>query len=171
MHKRSAIRRLAAELLEEAEVTRAPVPVDKVARRQGFRLYYERLDTDLSGFYVRNGDDRIIGVNGHHPSVRQRFTVAHELGHALLEGTAHHDRVFRFRDPRSSQGIDPEEVAANTFAAELLMPEDWITDRWLGLTSGGELTDEEAAKQMAKEFGVSSQALTIRLSTLGLAWL
>jgi Zn-dependent peptidase ImmA (M78 family) len=171
MHKRSAIRRLAAELLEEAEVARAPVPVDKVARRQGFRLYYERLETDLSGFYVRNGDDRVIGVNGHHPSVRQRFTIAHELGHALLEGTAHHDRVFRFRDPRSSEGIDPEEVAANTFAAELLMPEEWITDRWTGLTSDGELTDEEAAKQMAKEFGVSSQALTIRLSTLGLAWL
>lgn len=171
MRRRAAIRRLAAELLEAAEVTKLPVPVDKVAKRRGFRLYYERLDTDLSGFYVRSGEDRVIGVNGHHPSVRQRFTIAHELGHALLEGTAHHDRIFRFRDPRSSEGIDPEEVAANAFAAELLMPEPWIRDRWKALASDGELTDEEAASQMAKEFGVSSQALTIRLSTLGLAWL
>lgn len=37
-------------------------------------------DDDLSGFFFREGERRVIGVNSTHPSVRQRFTIAHELG-------------------------------------------------------------------------------------------
>lgn len=61
---------------------------------------------------------------------RKRFTVAHEIGHLsehIAAGTA--DQPLGFvenRDELSSAGTDPSEVAANQFAAELLMPEQAV---------------------------------------------
>ncbi|USK87293.1 ImmA/IrrE family metallo-endopeptidase [Peribacillus asahii] len=53
-----------------------------------------------------------ISVNKNHSRQRQRFTIAHELGHFLLhKGTAIHvDRNFRvnFRNGASSQATDLE---------------------------------------------------------------
>jgi Zn-dependent peptidase ImmA (M78 family) len=62
--------------------------------------------------------------------VRQRFTIGHELGHLTL----HHghdlilERLVRlnFRDATSSTANDEEEIEANHFAAELLMPHDFL---------------------------------------------
>ena len=37
-------------------------------------------DKDLSGFLYREGAHSIIGINKTHVPVRQRFTIAHEIG-------------------------------------------------------------------------------------------
>jgi len=168
MRTRVTIRRLARGLLADAGVTQPPVPIEDVAKEAGFEIHTESLDTNLSGFYVREGDQHVIGVNAFHPKTRQRFTIAHELGHAALEeGTSHIDHIYKFRDPRSSTGADGEEVAANAFAAELLMPADWVETMWEA--RDGALTDDEHIAALAKKFLVSPQAMGIRLSSLGLA--
>ena len=55
----------------------------------------------------------VLGVNDWHADVRQRFTVAHELGHLKL----HHDELFvdgvLKRDDQSSLAIRPHEIEAN----------------------------------------------------------
>ena len=75
------------------------------------------------------------GVNSLHAPVRQRFTIAHELGHAVLHAREgiHLDQAFRlrFRDQTSAMAIDPEEIDANSFAAELLMPADELNRVWV----------------------------------------
>lgn len=164
MASRGHIKRLAAELLAEAEVAGPPVPVDRVAKVAGFRLIKERLESDFSGFYVLRAGTPTIGVNIFHPSVRQRFTVAHELGHAKLHANDHYDREFR-RDPSSSTATDPEEMDANAFAAELLMPAAWIEDRWANAV---DLLDNDWVVRTAREFGVSTQSLLYRIENLGL---
>lgn len=164
MAVRSQIRRLAAELLAEADVTTPPVPIERVAKAAGFRLIKERLETDFSGFYVMQAGTPTIGVNVFHPSVRQRFTVAHELGHAKLHANDHYDREFR-RDPNSATATDPEEIDANAFAAELLMPASWIEQRWSEAT---DLLDNDWVVRTAREFGVSTQSLLYRIENLGL---
>lgn len=56
----------------------------------------------------------------------QRFTAAHELGHAVLEHEGSVDQVIMERGPNSpTEGRDLQEVAADAFAAEFLLP------RWL----------------------------------------
>ena len=63
------------------------MPVNLIARARGIDLVFEPQkspEDDVSGFYFREGDRRVIGVNSTHPTVRQRFTIAHELGHAVL---------------------------------------------------------------------------------------
>lgn len=56
----------------------------------------------------------------------QRMTAAHELGHVILEHRGSVDREILERGPFGpSQGRDIQEVEADTFAAEFLLP------RWL----------------------------------------
>jgi Zn-dependent peptidase ImmA (M78 family) len=164
MSSRRQIRRLAAELLAEAGIEAPPVPVDRLSEVAGFRLIKERLESDFSGFYVIRAGTPTIGVNIFHPTVRQRFTVAHELGHAKLHANDHYDREFR-RDPNSATATDPEEIDANAFAAELLMPAAWIEERW---AEAVDLLDNDWVVRTAREFGVSTQSLLYRIENLGL---
>jgi Zn-dependent peptidase ImmA (M78 family) len=57
----------------------------------------------------------------------QRFTAAHELGHVILEHTGSIDREQEIlaRDPYSWEKGDLQEIQAEAFAAEFLLP------RWL----------------------------------------
>lgn len=89
----------------------------------------------------------------------------HESNFALHDSEGLHlDQAFKFRDRNSSKAIDPQEIDANRFAAELLMPEDEV----LGAVAADELdlNDDQAVRRLAKHFGVSQQALMIRLGTL-----
>jgi Zn-dependent peptidase ImmA (M78 family) len=116
-----------------------------------------------------------IVVNQRNPEVRKRFTVAHELGHLIMHRftRTHADNKFgvRFRDGRSSEGTDLEEIEANQFAAELLMPEAIVLEkvrrRGIGLDYGMDSpVAQEQLRNIAEELGVSLQALSIRLANL-----
>ena len=115
----------------------------------------------------------LIIVNSEHHASRQRFTLAHELGHLLLHDYTepHADRgyVIRFRDGRSSAGRVREEIEANQFAAELLMPRDLVLQRASALRLEYvplDAEDDPAVTELARAFGVSRHALLIRLSNL-----
>lgn len=150
---------------------RWPLPVDvyAVAAEHGVMVREEELEDSISGFLALKEGRRVVVVNANHHANRRRFTVAHECGHFLLHGDP--GRVFVdaspifFRDDRSSQGIDRREMEANAFAAELLMPEEELRAR---VARPIDVMDEVAVRRLASQFGVSPQALTIRLTTLGL---
>lgn len=164
----------ATELLEEHGVRRAPVDVRALASRYA-HVVERALDDDVSGVLIPiDGGEWAIVVNDAHSPVRQRFTIAHELGHLLLHGytAPHADRRFQFRDARSSEGSALEEVQANQFAAELLMPRALVLKaaRNRSLEHGAD-PDADAdfavwIADLAERFAVSRQAMTIRLSSL-----
>src|SRR5438876_570068 len=118
----------AARLLTELRIKKAPIPVDKVARHIHAVIRYSPLDNEISGMVFVKEDVPVIGVNSlHHPN-RQRFTIAHEIGHLLLHreyvgAHLHVDKQYPvlMRDSKASKGIDRMEIEANQFAAELLM--------------------------------------------------
>lgn len=89
-------------------------------------------------------------------SYRNRFTIAHELGHVLL---GHVNEGTRQKRDTSFGNSNPIERDANTFAAELVMPEQKVRDLWPGARS---------IQQMAEAFGVSNAAMSYRLTNLGL---
>jgi Zn-dependent peptidase ImmA (M78 family) len=170
--RRRKIREVTEALLEKAKITKAPVPVWKIARRAGARIVVDALDGDLSGFLYRDTEQQIIGVNTQHARVRQNFTVAHELAHLLLhddEERLHVDREFstvRLRNDVSSQGSDDAEKEANLFAAELLMPERFLRNDLVGHESL-DLYEDDLIPELATKYGVSVQALMFRLQYLG----
>ena len=60
---------------------RYPVRIERIAKVHGIRIRYEPLDDELSGMIFFKDNQAVIGVNAHHNPNRQRYTIAHELGH------------------------------------------------------------------------------------------
>ncbi|MCL4498788.1 MAG: ImmA/IrrE family metallo-endopeptidase [Chloroflexi bacterium] len=168
--RRLKIRSLADELLRNANISEPPVLIHKIAKSQGVRLFLQPFDGEMSGFIAQKDDNVVIGVNTSHAKVRQRFTIAHELGHMLLheQGEVHVDRKFhiKLRNNVSSQGVDPDEVEANLFAAEILMPKQFIDHDLQGI-SDVDLLDTEVIDGLAERYDVSTQAIMFRLVALG----
>lgn len=171
--RRKYITRIADDVLREHGTDELPIDVVKIAKRLGAQVRLSRASDDLSGFMLRDDGTGqvVIGVNAEHPPPRRRFTIAHELGHLLLHPAerVHVDRGLRvtlkLRNSKSSEGTDIEEREANLFAAELLMPKRLILDH---IEKYGSDDAESVLPLLAKRFGVSQQAMTIRLTNLGL---
>lgn len=146
-----------------------PVPVDQIARMAGIRIESISLDDNLSGMsFVKDGV-AVIVVNSNHHLNRRRFTIAHELGHHILHrdyltNNVHVDKLVQVlpRNKFSSEGTDTREIDANSFAAELLMPESELA-RWGNV----DINDDVRVQALAKKLKVSVAALTYRLINLG----
>lgn len=164
----SLAKRKAQELLRQGGEKSAPVRVERLAALVNAEIRFEPFAGAMSGMVYRNDEGAIIGVNSMHPATRKRFTIAHELGHLLLHGDELHidERFpFAFRDEVSSLAVDPAEIEANQFAAELLMPEAWLAAEIKGQHL--DIESEDVIEALAKKFGVSVQSMTHRLSNLG----
>jgi Zn-dependent peptidase ImmA (M78 family) len=86
---------------------------------QGVRTGAVSLPSNISGLTLVDGAIGVfVVVNSDHPSVRQRFSWAHEYAHVLVD----RDRFGAIS--RSENRADLLEVRANAFAAEFLMPAD-----------------------------------------------
>lgn len=160
-------KRQAVQILKTLKIAQPPVPLEQIAQYAGVEVLYKPAEQDISGFVYRHDNEVVIGINEDHPPTRQRFTLAHELGHLLL-----HDKDFfidhfeKFRNVKSSQAVDPDEIEANAFAAELLMPEEFIFRDISQLDDN--LTVDAAIKQLADRYFVSEKSMRIRLNHLGL---
>lgn len=160
----------ADELLARGNVIQPPVPVHKLAELAGAEIRTGKMPPELSGFLLRQGGRPVIGVNTGQVTQRQRFTIAHEIGHMLLHPEESYvDRGFSvyFRDERSATAEDLAEMQANQFAADLLMPREMLESILKGRDF--DLEDQDELDRVAKRFDVSTQALTFRLINLGLA--
>jgi Zn-dependent peptidase ImmA (M78 family) len=167
------VERAARKLLADFGVTAPPIPVEEIASRLGARLSFEHFGPDVSGVLYRDGTSAVIGLNATHARTRQRFTIAHEIGHLHLhEGRPMFvDRSVRIdrRDANAALGLDPEEIEANSFAAALLMPQEMILAAVTQLAPHRGATGiEEAIRRLAARFDVSPQAMEYRLANLGL---
>lgn len=154
--------RAAAELLLlRAGVTRPPVEVAKLAEQCGVRVIPHELPQALSGAFLQLEDGAVITVNESQFSGRQRFTVAHELGHYLLR---HHDRFHIDLSEPTAIGEPPgynwvHEREANEFAASLLMPAAMMREF---------VPEARSVRKLAERFDVSPMAMSYRLRNLEL---
>ncbi|MDO8308937.1 MAG: ImmA/IrrE family metallo-endopeptidase [Actinomycetota bacterium] len=162
----------AEELLAKHGFEALPVDVEQLVQLEGAQLVRENLDRSISGMLIREESVVLLAVNsGNHPR-RQRFTIAHELGHLLLHPGRQHtvDSTVRvnFRDDVSSRATDSEEIEANAFAAALLMPAVQVRaslQRFQSATGN----PGRVVSELAEQFGVSAEAMGYRLINLGLS--
>ena len=102
---------------------------------------------------------KYIEFNANDDLVRQRFAIAHALGHHALN---HKDKHFDIPENFSLNTRDNEEILANQFAVELFMPKNIVHHLIMNL----KITDFD---QLKMKLGVSGSALDNRLRKLG--WL
>jgi len=167
MIRSRAARDRAKNICEMFGAREPPINVHRIAQELGFLIVEHDFPEDTSGMLLIREDAKAIGVNQHHAYTRQRFTIAHELGHYLsghedfsVRGKQEKIRVdgqFNWADPEQRQ-----EQEANEFAAELLMPEKLIRQ---DVAAAGPID----ASALAKRYEVSEQALWIQLVDLKIA--
>ncbi len=146
--------RQAREVLTRLGITRPPVPENVVSYLGDVAI--ERMDwKELVGAVHRVDGKWVIGLKRNDPSARQRFTLMHEFKHAL-DGLR---TVKDYRQYRRGMPKPLEEYLADRFASQILMPEAWVRDAWRKMPHLGRL---------AWRFGVSHEAMRVRLAELGL---
>lgn len=117
--------RMAARVLKRKGLT-PPYNLIDLANSYG-ELKYRSFPFKADGITVGIGEQArpTIYINSDCPETRQRFTLAHEVGHIIIPW--HTGTVVSHLEPGSD---DDEywlmEQQANRFAAELLMPTEWL---------------------------------------------
>ena len=111
-------RNLAWEILLRENVTELPVKITGLCRNMGIKVLMHDAPERGDGFCtIIDGQPCIFVYQGAYRP-RQRFTVAHELGHILLGHVGKYELVNR--EPKATD--NPIEQAANVFASRLLAP-------------------------------------------------
>ncbi len=136
--------------------------------KEGFKIirYPIGENADL-GFTMKKDGDIIIFTNTSIRLSRELFTLAHEIGHALL----HLGKSNSFVDNSKTvfgRSEDEREIEANYFAACLLMPKDKVSkffDLELSETQKENLTASDIASIMSA-FNVSFEMVLNRLESL-----
>lgn len=131
----------------------------------GLRVFVLAMPSHVAGLFVYvDGLGGCIAVNAVHPPERRRWTMAHEYAHYLAtRDRAEITPVTQKRQPES-------ERFADAFAANFLMPRTGLSRRFheLKRTKGDDRVTPATLVQLAHAYGVSAQALTLRLEDLNL---
>jgi Zn-dependent peptidase ImmA (M78 family) len=175
----AAIGLLAEKCLRGANAFSAPIDLERVSNSLGVRVHHEQLEDKVSGVLVIKGGQKHALINSKHHPNRQRFSLAHELGHLVLHD-CREDRLFIDTSLRMYQRVGApsdeayfnaqslttatEEREANLFASALLMPLDLVRAQ----ASHLDLEEEADVTLLARLFSVSDQAMSIRLQQLRL---
>lgn len=148
------------------------VDVIDLARQLNVDVYAVDMSDDKNGCiqYQKDLDKFFIEVNSNHPVTRQRFTIAHELGHLLkhrelIKNKGQLDRSNEFSDENEIR----HELQADKQAAEILMPKPLVED-YLSQKNWGAKTkfNAEMISDIAEHFRVSRAMAVLRLRELKL---
>ena len=101
----------------------------------------------VRGFYQYFQRNHIIYIDENLSDSEKRFVCAHELGHMLLHKKAN----ALFMDTHTLFNTEKYEVEANTFAAELLIPDELIFEH-----------PDMPADQLARLAGYSEKILNFK---------
>ncbi len=127
-------RRVARKYLRAHRAESPPVPVEYILVVERIHVHAVEYPDDTAGESWWEDEAAHIAVNRALPTGRLRFTLAHEFGHLALR---HHRQRFQEAPLTSVRpaetlpaALDPIEIEANAFAAELLLPLGWLARDW-----------------------------------------
>ncbi len=155
----SKAKKAAESILATHDIHSPVVPVFDIAQNYGLKISFIKMPESLqnvAGFLDVLG--KVIYVNDEDPPNRKAFTVAHELGHYILE---HDPKEFKVLLRLPTRPTDAVEKEANCFAANILVPKEMLENVMQKYSLG-----KEDVEELAKIFGVSSQVITYRFNHL-----
>lgn len=167
------VREAAASLQKEYNV-KGPFPIVNMIIDAGFKIYSQNLKQGIGGYIIISNDiedkfgtDKIIVVNENENKNRQRFSLAHEFGHYLLDPLAKNVPEY-YNAFESDDDTTDIETLVNRFAAELLLPADDFIRKYQEVRL--ETSDlYEIFKKIADYFAVPSTSVQKRFSEVGIS--
>lgn len=161
------IENITFDILASLKIKKAKdLDIYKVSKSLKVDVQQEIMDDEISGLFVIKDGNPFIRYNIEDPK-RQRFTIAHELGHYILHKETplfvdKKNEKIMYRNSESTTGEIRKEREANAFAASLLMPAKFIGDEWEKMP-----VHKDPIEYLANIFNVSGQAMSFRLANLG----
>ncbi len=157
---------LTSNILLSNDMYKVPVDVVKIANSNDIKVFEASLVSKISGAirYKKETKKYEILVNKEDTKVRQRFTIAHEIGHYFLhkdflknEGV-HIDAILYRANNENEEEAKKREKEVDYFAGALLMNKTLLE----------KLRNENSITELAEIFDVSVSAMTVRLDILGI---
>jgi Zn-dependent peptidase ImmA (M78 family) len=151
----SIAERQAALLLDLWGISEPPVPQFVISSLPGLLVEW-RKDWPISGLSVQTPTHWQIVISAEEPRWRQRFSLAHELKHVIDDPVIQRKHRHLAPDKRDQRA----ERMCDWFAACLLMPRPWVKHDYCG--------GLQNPYRLAQRYYVSTEAMTTRLTELGL---
>jgi hypothetical protein len=152
------VRNMAKKVLRDSKI-KAP-PVDLVAILRAHNIGYEEMDDfpdSVDALIIKNGEFTYAAVNARHHIHRQRFSLAHELGHYFLHPDGYPETEVSIDNPPSEEAVlgtkSPAESEADLFAGELLVPIEFL-----------KAAPDKQIPALSKLFLVSDQVIGVAIS-------
>ena len=152
------VRKMAAKVLKDSKVTAPPVDLRAIAEAHGIQYCeVEEFPDSVDALIIEDGRTVYAAVNARQHLHRQRFSLAHELGHFFLHRDFRYDQDVTIDNPPSEESDigskDPAEAEADLFAGELLVPLAML-----------KLHVGKDVPELARIFLVSQQVMAIAVS-------
>lgn len=119
----------------------------EIAQELGIIILFEPLG-EINRYYNTAFRQKFIHINNTLVEAKQKFTIAHELGHALLHPKAN----TPFLRDNTLFSINKLEIEANKFAVDLLITDEAIAE-----------VKHLTLDQMANYFGINKNLIKLRL--------
>lgn len=129
INRLSLVRKRASNLYKKYELS-VPVDLDTILQKRHIEISYEENQVGIDGLcQLQKIPPKIILNSEINFEPRQRFTLAHEIGHICIPWHTGVD-LCSLDDPyvkiQEQRMVNTQELEANTFASELLMPTEWL---------------------------------------------
>lgn len=129
-------------------------------------LFYNKTDDEIFIFLNHKKEESILGYN-FKPSSRQLFTIAHEIGHYLnIKDREDNFKSDGFIIEQRNLEQEEKEFLANSFAAQLLIPENDLKENLNKYPKDISLDDFDLINLIASYYSVSKETAKIRLESI-----
>lgn len=134
-------RGMARKILIKYGVIQPGTPVEEIGKGEGFKIIYQKWRDTVGGLLLKS--QKIIGVNSNHHPHRQRFSIAHELGHYFLNHRLDdYEKGITIDNPPVGDNFSRiQNSEANEFANELLVPLPIIKETYKIVKNANVLAD------------------------------
>ena len=161
--RKTQIEEITTNLLNRYNYIDDMVDIANIVRQQNYNVFIDDLDNNISGYV--DHENREVVLNKNETPERRRFTLAHELGHIILNSNnriQHRDNILN--NQLDIYANDDKEVEANYFAGCILMPRNVFIREFNSIK--GDI--DYKIQKLAYYFGVSKLAVNVRANVLNL---
>ena len=161
--RKTQIEAITTNLLNRYNYIDDMVDIANIVRQQNYNVFIDDLDSNISGYV--DHENREVVLNKNETPERRRFTLAHELGHIILNSNnsiQHRDNILN--NQLDIYANDDKEVEANYFAGCILMPRNVFIREFNSIK--GDI--DYKIQKLAYYFGVSKLAVNVRANVLNL---
>lgn len=152
-----------------------PTPIVAIAKQFGIYTFKEsNMPEDISGNIFVGGTtkdiyhtDKVIVVGSDEEYFHQRFIIAHELAHYLIDYLGNPDFLdqrilFQKTYPKNNHNSQ-DEIRADRFAAELLMPATLFSKRYLKAMENSDCNRKYAIAYLSDFFETKKSSIERRI--------